>query len=283
MKKIILFTLIILGLFMLFSDIKNSFHLPFGSKDDVAMVSKNIQLIDLEVNGATTNIIPEDRNDLAAELEGKGRLLVKQKGDKIQVTVKRNWFEGFPFFKKSKLTLYIPEDFDQNFNIEIGSGNLKFNGKSEDKPMNLDVFSLEVGSGNVDLANIKTNNFIHDGSSGNLTINSLTTEEGSFDISSGNVELKHFIGKLDAELSSGSFKVQMDKLTASVDIDVSSGSVKLNLPQDADFTLNGDVSSGTITSDFPINEQNGNRIKGSNGSGKFKINLDVSSGKIDIY
>jgi len=58
----------------------------------------------------------------------------------------------------------------------------------------------------------------------------------------------------------------------------------LDLPEDADFTLNGKISSGNISSDIPLKEkeQSDNRLRGKHGSGKFEIKADVSSGNIDI-
>lgn len=263
MKKALTFFIIVVGLFLLLFITNNIPGLSLGNHGKVAKVTEETNYIEIDVSGAKTTIIPENRDDLQAELDGKGKITVKSDGDKISVEMKRKWFQWL-FFNKSELTIHIPENYNQNMEIEIGSGNVTFEGRSKSNPMVLNKLSVDVGSGNVN-------------------INNLETKSGSFDISSGNVNLKHFTGKLDANLSSGSFKVKMDKLTSSVDIDVSSGNVKLDLPDNADFTLNGDISSGNISSDFPLNEADRDHIKGKNGSGKYKIDLDVSSGNIDIY
>ena len=44
----------------------------------------------------------------------------------------------------------------------------------------------------------------------------------------------------------------MDELTDSVKVDVSSGHVELDLPSDANFTLNGEVNSGAFRIDLPL-------------------------------
>jgi lia operon protein LiaG len=261
--------------------------LPFEkqTKQAQAEVSEEIDLIEIDVSSVSATIIPENRDNIEAELEGKGKVNVKQHGDSISVEYKRRWSDLFSSFNKSKLTVYIPEEYNQDMTINIGSGNLNYHGQSKNQPMELNNLSLDMSSGNVELKHLATRHFEHDGSSGHVDIDSLATETGSFDISSGSIDLKHYTGQVEAELSSGKLKVQMDKLTDSVDIDVSSGNVLLDLPKNADFMLNGEVSSGTISNAFPLKntKENKHDIRGTHGSGKHNLDLSVSSGRIEVY
>lgn len=77
----------------------------------------------------------------------------------------------------------------------------------------------------------------------------------------------------------------MDRLTNDVNLDVSSGNILLNLPNDASFKLNGRISGGVISNNFPlkIQEKSRQHLKGTHGSGKHDINLNVSSGRIMVY
>ena len=129
------------------------------------------------------------------------------------------------------------------------------------------------------------NEFIHDGSSGKVTIDTLVTKTGTFDLSSGNLEINHYTGAFNADVSSGKLLLQIDKLNNPIDIDLSSGNVDLDLPDNANFTLDGEVSSGNISSKFPLTttETDNKNLKGTHGSGKSKINISVSSGDVDIY
>lgn len=276
-----MFLAIFTGVFLILYYTNNLSWLPFENHGQSAKVDDQIELIEVDVSSASTTMIPEDRHDIQAKLDGKGKVTVKEDGDKITIEMKRKWFNWFPFFNKSDLTIFVPEDYDEQMEIEIGSGNLTFDGKS----MDLKKLKLDVGSGNIRLNNIDAKTFEHDGSSGNVTIDSLKTNSSTFDLSSGNVNVKHFIGKMDADLSSGSFKIQMDQLMAPVKIGVSSGNVKLDLPNDADFILNGDVSSGKIDSDFDLKDVTDDKhhLNGTYGSGKYPINLNVSSGHINVY
>jgi lia operon protein LiaG len=277
----------LIGLYIIFLNPIDFSWLPFGNQGTQSVISEEIDMIEIDVSGVSTTIIPESREDLKADLDGKGKLTVKRHGDKVEVSVKQKWkwLGWFSFNNKTRLNIYIPEDYDRNMAINLGSGNLNFSGHSKNEPMKLDELILDIGSGNVNLKNLSVKHFKHNGSSGNVDVDSLTTETGSFDVSSGSLNVKHYIGAIKAELSSGNLNVQMDELTDSVDIEVSSGEVDLNLPTDADFTLNGKTSSGNITCDFPLTSKKiGNKnIKGTHGSGEHHIDLTVSSGNINIY
>lgn len=289
MKKVLVIFIVLVGLYAVFNLINNNFNwLPFGNSENQATVTDQIEKIEIDVTNVSTTIIPDNRNDIKAELEGKGKLIVDKNGDQINVEVKRtgfNWISWFNFLNKTKLTIYIPEDYDRNLAIELGAGNLNFSGQSKNQPMKLDELTLDIGSGNMKLKNLEVTQFKHDGSSGNVEVDSLITKNGSFDISSGSLDIKHYQGSFKADLSSGKLNLQIDKLKDSVDIDISSGKVEVDLPDKADFTLNGKVSSGNISSAFPIvsKDFNTKNIKGTHGSGKHPINLTVSSGTIHIY
>ncbi|GIN85951.1 DUF4097 domain-containing protein [Heyndrickxia sporothermodurans] len=285
MKKLFIFILVLIGLYLVGTSIKEAAWFPFGEKGTQTESMKNIDLIDLNVSSSNTTIIPEDREHLKAKLEGRGKLVTYRKGDTIHVEVKRKWFQGFGFWNKSKVTVYIPKDYDQNMNVTVGSGNLTMSGTSKNHPMKLDKMNVNMSSGNLKLANLLVNDYNHKGSSGSAQLDSLSTKTGSIKMSSGKVDVTGYSGKLDATLSSGKLDFQMDKLTDSINVHVSSGSVKLDLPKDADFTLNGKASSGDISCDFPLKSQEiGNhKVRGTHGSGEHEIKVRVSSGNVDIY
>lgn len=282
MKRIVILLLIITGLYIVFNQSFQFDGFAFeGSKDGRAALSKTIDTIEINVGSVQTTIIPEDRNDVEAVLTGKGSLIVEETGNRIIVETKRKMFNWFSFSEKRQLKIYIPEDYNRNINIQIGSGSLDFSGES----MKLNKLSLDIGSGNVNLDHLEVDEFTHDGSSGKVEIDTLITKTGTFDLSSGNLDIEHYTGSLNADVSSGKFSVQMDKLNDSIDIDLSSGNVNLDLPDNADFILNGNVSSGNISSEFPLTTTSSDKkgLKGAYGSGKHKIDVSVSSGDVYIF
>jgi lia operon protein LiaG len=282
MKRILMIFLILAGGYILFTTVGNFF---LSSNDSSkAAVTDKVEKIEFDISSVGLTIIPENRDDLETEFEGRGKVTVEQKGDTITVSHEREWFAWFSFFNSSKLKVYIPENFNKEMVIDIGSGNVELSGDSPENPFKLDKLSLDLGSGNVKLNNLSVQEFSHDGSSGNLAAHSLNTNKSSINISSGNVKITELIGELEADISSGKLDVQMAELKSPIKIDVSSGNVTLDLPEKADFTLDGDVGSGNISYDFPLTiaEQDRGDIKGSHGAGTHEIEIDVSSGNVKI-
>jgi lia operon protein LiaG len=282
---IIIAILVVGSVLIILNDNTSLFASGKRTGENSVAVTNNVDKIEIDVASSNTVIIPEDREDVKAELEGKGSLSISAKGDDIKVEVKRKWFSWLSFGQKSELTVYIPEDFDRDMDINIGSGSLEFEGESSSKPMMLDTLRTDMSSGNLGLTDITTNKFIHNGSSGSFTADRFTTKEGIVDISSGDVELYDYAGPLKGELASGDMEVEMKELKGDISFDLSSGQVDLDLPDDADFELNGEASSGSISSEFPLTDQkqDDGDISGTHGSGKYNIEVSVSSGNVSIY
>ena len=233
-----------------------------GVKETSVEVTDNIRSIDFDLSAISTIIIPENRSDVEVTLDGKGSVEVTTESDQIYIEYQREFFEQFGFFDKTELIVYVPEDYDRDLDIEVGSGNVQFKGKSN---MSIDHLEMEVGSGNI-------------------SIDSLKAKSGVMNISSGNIDLKKYTGQIEADVSSGNLEIQIEEVTGPIELDVSSGRVLLDLPEDANFTLDGEVSSGFISNKFDLKNsvQNEKEISGVYGTGEHPINLDVSSGVIEI-
>lgn len=282
---IVIAILVVGSVLIILNDNTSLFASGKSSGENSVAITGGVDKIEIDASSSNTVIIPEKRDDVKAQLEGKGNLQVSATGDSIRVEVKRKWFESLSFNHESELVVFIPESFEHDINITIGSGNLEFAGNSSSNPMVLDHLTTDMSSGNIELANIKTNKFDHNGSSGRLAVDSFTTKEGYIEISSGDVELSDYTGPLEGELSSGQMNVQIKELKGDITFDLSSGLVDLDLPDDADFHLNGEASSGNISCDFPLTSKSvgDGEISGTHGSGKYNIDVSVSSGNARVY
>ncbi|MFS0864807.1 DUF4097 family beta strand repeat-containing protein [Fredinandcohnia sp. 179-A 10B2 NHS] len=272
--------LILIGIYLVFTNIDRIPWVPFGKSEDSVKVTDRIDKIEIDITSIKTEVIPDKRNDVKAVLQGKGEVIVSKSGDTILVEYERGLFHWSPFNRRSNLTIYVPEDFDQDMNLRVGSGHIELT----ESPMKLDELSVEVHSGNVKLQQLTVQEFELDIASGNATIKGLSANEGDIDVRSGNATIEDYTGKLLADVSSGRLKAEITKLTDSISADVNSGLLDLDLPDDADFTLTGKKSSGFISNDFTLKniEKSGNTISGIHGDGTHPIELKVSSGKIDI-
>lgn len=254
-----------------------------GSRDENQLkVTERIEEINIRTHSSDMEIVPEARDDVEAVLTGKGELFLRQKGDTIEVEVKKKWYQFFNFNNDSDVTVFLPEDFKQNLKLEVGSGNLALHAGN---PLVLNDVEIQMSSGDVELSNLQTKRFEHDGSSGRLTVDQLTTKEGRFDISSGDVILTNYSGPLDGEMSSGEMNVQMAQLKGDVSFDLSSGDVELDLPDNANFTLDTEASSGDISTSFNLKDQtvSNKKISGVHGNGKYQVKISLSSGNARVY
>lgn len=283
MKKIMIIFLIIVGGYLLFTSI-GSITAFFTKEQNSVKLTDKINTIEFDINSATVAIIPENREDLKADLEGRGKVIMDERGDTITIRHENNWFESFTLFNPTKLKVYVPNDYHQDMALKVGSGTISLDGKSEKNPFHLEELKIDLGSGNVKLNNLSVDEFDHNGSSGTLSIATMTTNTSSIDLSSGVVNMTNFTGQLDAKVSSGKLDLQLAELKDSVSIDVSSGSVTLDLPDNADFKLDGKTGSGNISYNFPleVEKMDKRHIKGTHGSGKHEIEVEVSSGNVKI-
>ncbi|TKD67705.1 DUF4097 family beta strand repeat-containing protein [Pseudalkalibacillus hwajinpoensis] len=254
-----------------------------GSAENSTEMSERIDQVSIVTHSSHMNIVPESRDDVKATLSGKGELFVRKRGGTIEVEVKRKWYEFFNFKGESTVTVYLPKHFNKDLKLEVGSGKVELMAGST--PLVLNEVDLDMSSGKVELSNLKTKHFKHDGSSGKLMVDRLTTEEGHFDISSGDVILTGYNGPFAGDMSSGEMHVQMDKLSGDVSFDLSSGTVALDLPEEADFTLQTETSSGDVSTDFTLKDQivSNKGITGIHGSGKYNVSISLSSGDAKIY
>ncbi|WP_110112447.1 DUF4097 domain-containing protein [Bacillus sp. CGMCC 1.16541] len=281
MKRIFIIFFMLIGGFLLYSTLPSLSFLPFATSGKAADVTTKIDSIHMELTSIKTTIIPEEREDVKTDLKGKGKVEVTKRGDTITIKYKRKPFDWFSSFEQSELLIYIPEDYHRDMKISLGSCDVILSPK---KPFHLNNFTLNVGSGDVQLQNVLMNQFKGNIASGDVTMKSITTDVGKFDVSSGEVNVHQYKGRLDANVSSGAFFVQMDELVDAIDVDVSSGEATIDLPDNADFTLRGNVSSGDITNHFPLDDskQEKRTIEGTHGSGKHSIKVDVSSGDLQL-
>lgn len=281
MKRILLIFIVLVASYLLFTNISRA---VIGTKEKSVAVDPSTQNITIDVAGVSTEIIPENRNNVSAELHGKGTVRLTHIGDTIRISYKRGWLTGdwFTFFDNTKLKISIPKSYNRDLHLAIGSGNVNFKPHS---PMKLDTLTVDVGSGNINLQNLQTNHYKHLVASGNTEIDTLTAKDGVFHISSGNVHLTHYTGKMTADLASGIFRAQLDHLSDNVKVNVASGIVQLDLPKKSDFTLKGSIVSGRINNNFALNDskQDSKTIEGTYGTGKYLVDLHAISGLIKVY
>ncbi len=291
MRKILGIVFMMIGVFILIGAI-GSLNIGnwFGSQNEKtkSISLDRIEQIEIDSASANINIIPEDREDLQVNLNSENidriDFSVDRRGDKVRIDLDMKWFHWFGFSHKTTLDIYIPEEYNENVSIDLKSGRLDFNGQSKSDPFTLNELDLDMSSGNVELSNIHANRFLFDGSSGKVDTDWVTTNKGTFELTSGDIQIDHYFGELDVNITSGRFTAQLEELNGPIKIDATSGNVTLHLPESPNFTLEGRVKSGNIRSKFKLQDAivEDRIVRGSYGTGKHMIDLYATSGNITI-
>jgi len=244
---------------------------------------KKINAISIGVSSAEIRIKVVTSDKIRVHLHGKSSgqkpyLTYKESGNKLTIDIERKSRLGF---SRSNLILDIdlPKKYENKLQLNSSSGDISI------PTLVLEELSIDMSSGDLDLISLTVRNFIFDSSSGKLTANEIESSKTRLKLSSGSAEIDNFTGDLDVKMSSGDFEVKYTNFNNNIAIDSSSGDIKITLPEDSNFELDSETSSGKIICDYPITISGGqdrNQLKGIVGSGVNKIRLEVSSGDISI-
>ncbi len=142
-------------------------------------------------------------------------------------------------------------------------------------------YDIDASTGNITVIQHGESDKVEiDDSAGDVDVTAETIGKLEVDISSGSLDVTaEDVRKLEADISSGGLKFSADKVPEKSEIDVSSGDIELYLPEQIDLTLTADISSGDFNSEIPFSVKGDDYIFG---SGKNKMDIDVSSGDINI-
>jgi lia operon protein LiaG len=243
----------------------------------------DIKDLNVDVSSAEIRIMVVNNDKLRVHLHGtaSGQLPFlddKKYGRGLTIEVKRNPGLGF---SRSNLILDIdlPKRYERNLTLNSSSGGISI------PDLKLEELQVNMSSGDLSIESILTRVFIYDSSSGELTANRVESSESRLELSSGSVKIDRFTGDLDVEMSSGDVEISYINFNNTISIDSSSGDISITLPEDANFELDSETSSGKIICDYPITISGGqdrDQLKGIVGSGVNRIHVEASSGDISI-
>jgi DUF4097 and DUF4098 domain-containing protein YvlB len=164
-----------------------------------------------------------------------------------------------PCLIRTRIEIYIPKTFEDNFAVNLQSGNLTVNYRMKHKTIN-----LFVSSGNLKTSNISSENVVVEVSSGNITIdelngNELTVRNGSGKINisslqgkaniinrSGIIVVSNFAGEGKFDVRSGNIDLTVNDITGDISLSSNSGTIDLIMARNISFFLDAVARSGTI-------------------------------------
>lgn len=232
----------------------------------------NIQNIVIDVFSDNLKIISTNEEKVRAHFYGEYSsnnkklpyLSTEVRGDTLNISInqKHSLVIGFDYTSSDcKLDIYLPEEYSNNIKIKKSFGD-------------------------VNIDELKVNEFFCEASSGNVNIKSLHTKTSNINSSFGNITVENFIGEFNGKSSSGEYDVNFVKLQNDVNIETSFGNVKLKFPKKSDFELDFKSSFGECSNKFPItisgDKSDDKVVKGIVGNGGNKIKVRISSGNLEI-
>ena len=204
-----------------------------------------------------------------------------------------------------KIEIYLPFNYENDFEINSSSGSIKsneifkfsnFKASSSSGNVKLnDIYAENINifskSGNINMENANANKLSLKGTSGNIKL-SAVKGDSTFSFNSGSIEVYNIEGKIDANTASGNIKMTVNELKSDIKATTSSGSISISVPESSSFEFKAKVNSGSIKTYFDTKSLNMNfppygRIGkeiyvnvGDNPS--LRIDLSASSGSIKL-
>ncbi|MCQ2009602.1 DUF4097 domain-containing protein [Sporolactobacillus sp. STSJ-5] len=279
MKRFAIVLAIVVVVYLIFFNPIHLPGLPFGKQQSSATLTKQVNQIQVKTGSIRAEVVLGEGNQVRAKLSGKGSVSVQRSGDSIQVKTHRQ-FSFFSWWDRSKVTITIPRSYARALSLDIGSGTINFDDEATYRKL-----AVNVSSGSANVKGISADSaqlVVH---SGNLEMDQLHVRSATLDLRSGNLKVTHFSGAFNAQVHSGNLKMGITELSGPVKASVNSGLANFDLPNDADFRLNGKTNSGMLRCILPLKEkQTGDKtISGVHGSGTYTFDATVNSGVLRIY
>jgi lia operon protein LiaG len=260
----------------------------FESREVLAAPLDGADAIQLDLDHVDVHVVAEKRRDLELVVHGRGAdgwLTLRRDGNVLHVERDSGWLRWGWLSRPYRLDIHVPQDYDQDMILRVDAGNITLQGTAASRPLSLQQLQMKVGSGNVDLSHLRIDQWQVDGSSGNVTAENVTAETARLEVTSGNIDVSGYKGDLRAKLTSGDLTAQVEALQGEIQADVLSGNITLDLPRQADFTLDARTKSGDISSDFSLEQaqvDQNQALAGTHGTGKHRLLLKTVSGDIRV-
>ncbi len=246
---------------------------------------KGIRNINIETPFIDVNIIPEKREDIKIHYNGYieasyiPKLETKKSNNTLYIVAKKDNSNSYSVYNTNlKLNIYVPIDFKENIRTTTSSGNIEIS------KLELNNLNIITSSGDVKIYYMDITNLSIETSSGEQEIENIKSKNSKLLASSGDIEIYNFTGDLNIITSSGKINLDYKEFHNNINITTSSGDIKVILPNNSNFKLEANTSSGDIESNFPITVTGKlkNSLLGKVGNSANSIYITTNSGDISI-
>lgn len=255
-----------------FGEIGRSEHAE-NIDDEEYTDAAGVEKININVVSADVNIIKYEGTEIRIHFHGTiyrsnnveiPRLLVETNRNVLNITVERikKRFGWFTYFNENtKLDIYVPEDYNEDFDIDVVSSDVSITNQDIDK------LKVKTVSGIIELKNTTYNGINADCVSGDIYINGEISDS-------------------DLDTVSGDINLTVSKLKDDVKMNTISGDVNLSIDKESDgfkieySTVSGDLQNTLIG--LEIREKDKDSFLGVYGNEKHSITFNSVSGDISI-
>lgn len=264
---------------------------------------QGVNNIEVSLTSQEVNIINTDDENIkvieysTTELDEDKCVNLQKDGDKIKISVPRQdiIYIGFGGHKQ-KIDIYIPEKYTNKLSISHTSG------KCNVDDLTLSELKLKMTSGKIVANNIKADYLYSKVTSGKIEIqgefkdmevevtsggfvaNNIKVDDLNSKVTSGKIEVQGKCKDIKVDISSGKAEIECVKVPENLSVEVTSGKCELSLPENEGFNLKYKRTSGSIKSDFELDN-----FDSSNKSGLAKYKdggnewyVKVSSGTMEL-
>jgi len=267
---------------------------PINEHKVVAMAKTNQITIATAIEGIVVRESPDNNirawfhGDVSTAPDRLPHLVVVQKGGTVEIQVKRKQDSHYDWISETntQLEVAIPAAYRGKLAVNSTSGNITL----EDQAYT--ALALSTTSGNIEANGLGVNTFSLSTNSGNIHADNLDTDQTKIDTTSGDVEVVDLRGNLEAHSTSGNLEVGFAKTPAHIIAESNSGEVTMRLPEDANFTLHADSTSGDLTCAFPVtttirrsggrDDEDEHHLSGTVGTGKNNVKVCTTSGDVQV-
>lgn len=240
---------------------------------------------ELAVNSDVTNVHfsvhDKQRIDMVLETFEKGpELVVQQTNDRLEVNVeiprKRRIFR----MKKqySKLTIYLPEQFAERYEVKCSVGNVRM--------ANLIAKQLEVktGAGEMKLCTINAEYLKLESGAGNIQLRAINAGHLVATAGAGNIKGNACHGELTLESGAGNIECDVD---GEDDLFMKSGAgniyVHFQNPEQLNASIGATAGLGNVWTDLPVGIEKAGKFSSVLGKGERDMTFITGVGNIKLF
>lgn len=203
----------------------------------------SVDKIDIDVGSADIEIKESSNDKILVEYYNSEDSDVKIEYKDKKIIFNDTKRKDFHFFKivRKKVVIYVPKDYNGEFELDLGSGDIK-----AEVDLSSNVVKIKTGSGDVNLE--KNGKIDITTGSGDIRIDEVN-QKANISVSSGDININRLKIKENSEITatSGDINISNNECNCYVETEVTSGDVKVNKSdRKSDITMKIKTTSGDI-------------------------------------